>query len=148
MGNGGRVSNGGSCIRLSEVRSSSLLCPNLKSKQPSAHSRGQQFSLSITIMSTPPYLKRSDSSQSPTDDSLSAKKRRKGATRLSCAECRRQASIRNQVDGDLPSLPIGSSCVAIVTYPVEAARNEAVALSALMVRAHICALRGIISLYD
>ena len=50
------------------------------------------FLLSATIfsMATPPYVKRQDSnSQSPPGDTSVAKKRRKGATRLSCAECRR-----------------------------------------------------------
>lgn len=50
------------------------------------------FLLSTTIssMATPPYIKRQDSnSQSPPGELSVTKKRRKGATRLSCAECRR-----------------------------------------------------------
>lgn len=50
-------------------------------------------SLFATIMPTPPYSKRADNSQSPPTDCSSTKKRRKGATRLSCAECRRQANL-------------------------------------------------------
>ena len=90
-------------------------------------------SLFTTTMSTPPYSKRVDNSQSPPGECSSTKKRRKGAARLSCAECRRQVPLKLWCPNYNSDHTPGWSWGAIATFHVAAARNAAVVLFVLTV---------------
>lgn len=66
-------------------------------------------------MSSPPSAKRQDIHSSSDG---SQKKRRKGATRLSCAECRRSLSLLSVISFDLFNDRPGSSYDAIGRFHV------------------------------
>ena len=75
-----------------------------------------------------PYERRMDA---PAGDGP-AKKRRKGATRLSCAECRRYTNATICRYQCLYNFYTGSNYAAIEPFHAAPASNEGVELSALM----------------